>query len=924
MSLVLLYVLTIYSAVALANDKEMDQVVLQLKFDHQFQFAGYYAAKQQGYYRQAGLEVDIRLPNEKDSSVEQVVNGAANFGVGSSSLLLKRNNGLPVVVLAVIYQHSPYVLIMPKGDKLANLRSLADKKVMISAQGEEIIAFLMKHGLPMDDIEFVDHSFDLNDLTSGKVGAMSGYVTNQVHTLEKLGYEYSAYNTRSAGIDFYGDNIFTSEQEISEHPERVQSFVTASLKGWQYALSHPKEIAKLIKYSYHSKKSIADLEAEAFEMVDLIQPQLLQLGHMSVKRWQHIADIYTSLNMLPADFDVSPFIYSPDDNKILVVYLALATVFILLLVFLIYHIHGLMKEKKIVVDEMLFMNTILKTQQHASIDGIITFDAKGGLVSTNTQLKRLWHLSDETILSQSPSRITYAMVKQIKNQSEFLKVVRHLNHNTTEQHFAEMNLNDGRIFERFSAPMIDEFQQFHGRFWSFRDITERKQAEDKIWLQANFDPLTGLPNRFMLKDRLDLEILKAQRTRNLIAVLFLDLDRFKEVNDTMGHEAGDYLLIETAERLKQCVREVDMVARLGGDEFTIVLSELSEPQAIERIANNILTSLATPFKLNNEQVFVTTSIGIAFSPNDGDNSEQLLKHADQAMYHAKSLGRNTFQYFTPSMQKNAIARVELINHLRQAIELGQLFVVYQPIICFSTMKIIKAEALIRWQHPEKGLINPTEFIPLAEETGLINGIGQWIFEQSVQQVAVWQQQFDPKFQITVNTSPCQYHEDGLNAEAWQATLIQNGLDGSSIVIEMTESLLMETDNKIVDKLEAFRNSGTQISLDDFGTGYSSLSYLREFNIDYLKIDRSFVQHLTLDSKEYALCQAIITMAHQLGMRVIAEGIETEEQSALLQGFDCDFGQGYLFSKPIIADQFELLLQHQALADNSISSSSIGS
>jgi diguanylate cyclase (GGDEF)-like protein/PAS domain S-box-containing protein len=887
----------------------VDKVVLQLKFHHQFQFAGYYAAKSQGYYQQAGLDVEIRSANKSDHSIEQVFNDTANFGVGSSSLLLKRHNGLPVVVLAVIFQHSPYVLLTPRAENNQGLRDLINHKVMISAQAEELLAFLKKSGVPLYSLDFTEHTYNLDDLISGKVSAMSGYVTNQTNTLNSLGYEYDVYSTRSAGIDFYGDNLFTSEHEIAEHPERVAKFLAASLKGWEYALAHPKEIATIIKQQYKSTKSISDLLFEAQQMVDLIQPQLLQIGHMNPQRWQHIADIYASLNMLPANFNVGSLLYDPSAKRKLRVYLVLTAVFMIILLLFVYHIGRLITAKKSAVKEMRFMNTILKTQQQASIDGIITFDAGGRLISTNSQLKALWGLTDRTLSSQSPAQITFAMVKQIKNQQEFLQVARDLRNNTTEQHFAEMALTDGRIFERFSAPMIDEQQHFHGRFWSFRDITQRKQAEEKIWLQANFDSLTGLPNRFMLKDRISYEIKQAQRTQKLVVILFLDLDRFKEVNDTMGHETGDQLLIETAQRLKQCIREIDMVARLGGDEFTIVISglEQSQVQAIERIANKVLYTLATPFQLNDEQVYISTSIGISLSPADGDNSELLLKHADQAMYHAKALGRNGFQYFTPSMHRNAVARIELINDLRQAVIQQQLFVVYQPIVCLSNMQIKKAEALIRWQHPQKGLINPTEFIPLAEETGIINEIGEWIFEQAVNQVARWQQQFDPEFQITVNTSPVQYHDDGLNVDKWHAKLSHNKLSGNAIVIEMTENLLMGTNSKILEKLESFRARGTQISLDDFGTGYSSLSYLKEFNIDYLKIDRSFVQHLTANSKEFALCQAIITMAHQLGMRVIAEGIETEEQCALLQGFNCDFGQGYLFSKPIVPEEFESLL-----------------
>lgn len=903
----IIYLLIILnSSSAVAGVQTLDKVVLQLKYKHQFQFAGYYAAKQQGYYRDAGLDVEIREATATDRSIEPVLNGSANFGVGTNSLLLKRYQGAPLVVLAVIFQHSPYVLITPQLKQTQGLHDLINQKVMISHQADELLAMLKRSGVPLESLDNIEHSFHFDDLINGKIKAMSGYLSNEAQTLRKTGHQFNLYTPRSVGIDFYGDNLFTTELEIRKYPGRVDKFILASLKGWEYALAHQQEIIELIKQEYQSDKSVAQLQFEARQIVDLIQPQLLHIGHMELRRWQHIADTYTELEMLPADFDITDFIYDPGAKKQLQLFLLHSTAITLVLILLGYHIRKLLLSRKKAINEMRFMNTILKTQQQSSIDGIIIFDAHGRLISTNHTFKELWQLSEKILASRSLAKITRAILKKLKDPKQFLTIARHLSNHPNEQHFAEIALLDGRIFERFSAPIIDEQKQFHGRFWSFRDITERKQAEEKIWVQANFDSLTELPNRFMLIDRLNYEIKKSQRTQKLVAVLYLDLDRFKEINDTMGHGMGDKLLIETARRLKCCVRDIDMVARLGGDEFTVILNDLDKPEDIERIANSILSALSAPFKLSDKQAYISTSIGIALAPENGDSSEELLKHADQAMYHAKALGRARFQYFTPSMHEDAIARIELINDLRQAIKQKQCFLVYQPIVCLKQQRITKAEALIRWQHPVKGLIAPDQFIFLAEETGLITEIGEWVFEQAVSQAAVWQQ-IVPDFQISVNTSPGQFHDDGIEVNRWIDRLRENKLNGDAVVIEITENLLMNTDKKVLDKLAHFRRQGIQISLDDFATGYSSLSYLKEFDIDYLKIDRSFVKHLATGTKEFVLCQAIISIANQFGIRVVAEGIETQEQYQLLQDFHCDFGQGYYFSKPLRADEFEQLL-----------------
>ena len=441
-----------------------------------------------------------------------------------------------------------------------------------------------------------------------------------------------------------------------------------------------------------------------------------------------------------------------------------------------------------------------------------------------------------------------------------------------------------------------------------RDITDKKKAEDQIWKQANFDTLTGLPNRHMFYDRLALEIKKAGRTSLPMALLYIDLDHFKEINDTLGHSMGDKMLVETTRRISACVRETDTVARLGGDEFIIILTELNEVSRVDALAQHILHELAEPFRLEGEMVYVSASIGITLYPHDATAVEDMVKNADQAMYAAKAAGRNRFSYFAQSMQQTAQAKLRLISDLRGALVACEFRVYYQPIVELATGHIHKAEALIRWQHPLRGMVSPAEFIPLAEETGLIVEIGDWVFRETAHQVKRWKALYDTEFQISVNMSPVQFHSAGSSCQTWPVYLRELGVPGQGIVIEITEGLLLNEESGVKDKLLRFHGAGVQISLDDFGTGYSSLSYLQKFDIDYLKIDQSFTRGLEPGSKNMALSEAIIVMAHKLGMQVIAEGVETEAQRTLLAAAGCDCGQGYLFSRPVPAEKFEELLK----------------
>jgi diguanylate cyclase (GGDEF)-like protein/PAS domain S-box-containing protein len=438
------------------------------------------------------------------------------------------------------------------------------------------------------------------------------------------------------------------------------------------------------------------------------------------------------------------------------------------------------------------------------------------------------------------------------------------------------------------------------------DISSLKKSEEVIWQQANFDLLTGLPNRRMFYDRLDQELQKAKRSGLKVALIFLDLDGFKEVNDTLGHDQGDFLLKLTANRLVDCMRGSDAVARLGGDEFVLMVADVgqSDLNHVEIIAQKVLEVLSEPFQLGHEVAYISASLGIAIFPDDASNTENLMKSVDQAMYASKQKGGRCFTYFTARMQQVAQHRMQLSNDLRLALLQNQLYVEYQPIIELKTGRVHKAEALVRWQHPTRGYVSPAEFIPIAENTRLIQDIGNWVFNEAFKQVSIWRQTLESNFQVAVNKSPIQFTHEEDKAHCWEAIVQENPTMGKAIVVEITEGLLLDASAEVVQRLKTFQQMGMQVALDDFGTGYSSLSYLKKFEIDYLKIDQSFVANLSEGSDDLILCEAIIMMAHRLGMKVVAEGIETAQQKTLLVRAGCDYGQGFLFSKSLLPKDLE--------------------
>jgi diguanylate cyclase (GGDEF)-like protein/PAS domain S-box-containing protein len=440
-----------------------------------------------------------------------------------------------------------------------------------------------------------------------------------------------------------------------------------------------------------------------------------------------------------------------------------------------------------------------------------------------------------------------------------------------------------------------------------RDITERKRTEQQINYMATHDILTGLPNRLMFSQLLNQAIRSAQRHKRQLAVLFIDLDSFKTINDALGHEAGDRLLKEMARRFKRSLRAEDVVGRLGGDEFVILTEEVDELSQIANVAQKILANTIQPMSLQGEECRVTASIGISIYPGDGTDEQTLIKNADMAMYFAKEEGKNNYQFYSKDIQSLSNRRFSIETNLRRALERNELSLKYQAKVDFKTGMITGVEALLRWKNTSIGLITPTQFIPVAEETGLIVPIGRWVMKTACAQNVAWQREGLPPICMAVNLSLRQLMDENLLKDI-QAALDESGMSPKLLELEITESMVMENPAHMITVLTDIKKLGVRLAIDDFGTGYSSLAQIKNFPIDTLKVDRSFIRNLSQDSENQSITKAIITMGKNLSLTVVAEGVETQEQKDFLSGLICDEMQGFHFSKPIAPDQFAVLLR----------------
>lgn len=539
----------------------------------------------------------------------------------------------------------------------------------------------------------------------------------------------------------------------------------------------------------------------------------------------------------------------------------------------------------------------------AASEAIMVCDAKQHIESVNKSFTEITGYDFNEVVGQRP-----AVLKSGRHGPDFYALMqqRLLTHGKWEGEIWNRRKN-GEIYPQWLSikTVRDENGEIIRYISLFTDITNRKKNEEKILYQANYDALTGLPNRTLFMDRLNRALLRAERTKSSVALLFIDLDRFKHVNDTLGHASGDMLLKQAAERLNAVVRKTDTVARLGGDEFTVILQDLNDYHIVEVLVEKLLTDLSAPYDLDSNVAFVSASIGITIFPDDGGNLEELLKNADTAMYQAKENGRNLSQFFTREMNDEALERRDLENALHQALDREEFVLHYQPIVDAQSGNLISCEVLLRWHHPDHGNVMPGKFIPLAEDTGLILPIGEWVLMKACHEAVNWARHNKTPPNVSVNMSSRQFKRSDA-ADLVEKALNQTGLPAHRLTIEITESLLIEDDDKIIEQLNRIRALGVGLSIDDFGTGYSSLSYLRRFPISTLKIDRAFIMDLSKESEADALVSAILSMAHSLKLKVVAEGVEELTQLNILKEGGCDYIQGYYYSPPVPVEAFRIM------------------
>ena len=548
--------------------------------------------------------------------------------------------------------------------------------------------------------------------------------------------------------------------------------------------------------------------------------------------------------------------------------------------------------------------------EHAT-EGIFQTTPEGRYLNANPALARIYgHASTEALIADLHD-IERQLYVSPTRRDEFVRLMQE--QGGVRNFESQVYRHDGRIIwitenARVVRNTDGSVQLFEG---TVVDITEHKQHLAELEYQASHDNLTGLPNRSLLRDRIERAIVKARRDSHQVAVVFVDLDHFKLINDSLGHHVGDRLLLEVADRLLACVRGHDSVARQGGDEFVIVLTEQHDENETLAIVSRLLESISQPWVDAGKEYGLSCSIGISCYPQDGDDSDALLRCADAAMYKAKSSGRSTYHFYTPELNAAISERLELENRLRHALERNEFRVYYQPRIDTSSGRIVGAEALVRWECPDKGLIPPDSFIPIAEETGLIIPVGEWVLQEACRQNSAWQHAGLPPISISVNLSPIQFRHAGL-VESVAAALQQAALEPACLELELTESFVMHDAERINVAMQALKALGVDIAVDDFGTGYSSLSYLKRFPVDRLKVDKSFVRDIDTDPDDAAIVRAIITLGHALGLKVVAEGVETSAHLEFLQQHGCDELQGYFFSRPVPAAGMETMLHNMAL------------
>ncbi|MFZ6657110.1 ABC transporter substrate-binding protein [Undibacterium sp. TJN19] len=643
--------------VSIAHAKAVEKVRLQLKWTHAFQFAGYYAAKELGYYREAGLDVDIKEALPGLDVVDEVVAGNAEYGVGTSSLLLSRKAGKPVVALAVIFQHSPMILIARRDSDAQTVHDIIGKRIMLEHQSQELLAYMKREGIPFEQFKNIEHSFKLEDLIDKKVDVISAYLTNEPFRLGLAGVAYNIYTPRSVGIDFYGDNLFTSEKEIKTHSERVKAFRAASLRGWEYAMNHQEEIIDLILQRYtrpgNTENTKEFFHYEAAQTSYLLSRDMIAVGYMNIGRWRHIADTYAELGMLPAHFPLEEFVYDPNPDVNLVWFYfwsAGAIVFAGIVGGAAVYIFRVNRRLALSLDKIrkneLRLSLLSSAIEHSPASVMIT-DADSVIEYVNPHFTRETGYPSDEAIGKKPNMLQSGQTDATTYQEMWTQLLR------GEVWAGELinRRKNGEVYweEARIAPVKDDSGKTTHYVAVKVDVSERKLANDRLAYMAHHDSLTNLPNRTLFFERLAQGLALAKRNMTRLALMYIDLDRFKPINDSFGHSVGDLLLQQAAERMKSCLRDSDTVGRIGGDEFVALTLNVSDGQSACLLAEKIRAALGQPFHIADNAHIVSCSIGIAIYPDHGTTEIELSKRADFAMYAAKAGGRDQVRLYQANM-----------------------------------------------------------------------------------------------------------------------------------------------------------------------------------------------------------------------------------------------------------------------------------
>lgn len=1000
-------------------ESSINNIVIQLRWFHQFQFAGYYAAVEKGYYEQEGINVVLRNGDPTHQPVPQVLAKEAQYGVGNSEVLYRRLQGKPLIALASIFQHSPSVLLTLKSSGIRSVHDLIGKRIMLANKYEDVdfLTMLYNEGVKPSQLEILPSSYQLDDLINGKVDAFNSYLTNEPYYLKQHGIEYNVIDPMSYRVDFYSDIFFTTENELRFHPDRVKAMLRATLKGWRYALDHPEEIIELLKTKYHVSKTRDHMRFEAQEMRKLIIPDLIQIGHMNPERWKHMADTFVTAGLLDNTDDLDGFIYDSNPAYIpawLVSALVVSLVLTLVASVIIVYFHRFNRSMASAQIKLQQSEERFKALSSATYGGIIIHD-QGRILECNNGLSDITGFSYSELIGMdcfqliAPTDLQTVMDKIKSGYSECYEVtairkdgsefplsimgknIEYKGHKArvievidiTEQKKTETKLklaasvftqaregimiidrsrlvvdvNDAfcRLigYERseivginptiFSCnrhspefftniwAVLDENGQWSGEIWHQRkngdvfaglvmlsavtdvdgttqnyvalitDITSMKNHQEQLEHVAHYDILTNLPNRMLLGDRLHHAMVQSERHGRSIAVAYLDLDGFKAVNDTYGHDVGDDLLIQLSELMSNSLRPGDTLARIGGDEFVAVLVDIESDSDCELVLKRFLEAATTSVVVNGYTLQVSTSIGVTLYPQDGADADQLMRHADQAMYIAKQMGKNRYHQFDVKKDKSIKTQHETIENVQMGIERNEFVLFYQPKVNMKTGEVFGLEALIRWQHPERGLVYPGDFLPIIENHPTSLQLGEWVIDAVLRQISDWKSA-GIEITVSINIDPYQLQQPDFVDKLTASLEKYPNVQPCAIRLEILETSALGDLTEVLSIMRACKCLGVSFALDDFGTGFSSLTYLKRLPVDLLKIDQSFVRDMLEDPDDRAIIMGIIGLASAFNREVIAEGVESLAHGTQLLEMGCSLAQGYGIAKPMPAEQ----------------------